>query len=90
MWEQAYQELIAEILSLGFPEELGDAIARHLGSPQAIERMTAYLRYTRPCDARIIVDEMLAISSEIEAWKEKKSAAESNVRYNELLYYGLE
>ncbi len=38
----------------------------------------------------IIVDEMLAIRDEIDAWKEKKAGIESNQSYNELIYYGLE
>jgi len=78
------------IFLLGFPEELGDLIARHLGSPKAIDRMTAYLDYERPSDERMIVDEMLAISAEIDAWRDKKESQESNAAYNELLYYGLE
>ncbi len=37
----------------------------------------------------LIVDEMLAICSEIDAWKEKKASEEANARYNEMLNYGL-
>ena len=90
LWEQSRDSLVSMIVLLGFPAELGELIARHLGSPKAIDRMTAYLHYERPTDERIIVDEMLAISSEIEAWRNKKQALESNSAYNELLYYGLE
>ena len=90
LWEQSRDSLVSMIVLLGFPAELGELIARHLGSPKAIDRMTAYLHYERPTDERIIVDEMLAISSEIEAWRNKKQAVESNAAYNELLYYGLE
>ena len=89
-WAQARDDLVAAVVSLGFPAELGEAAARHLGSPKAIERMTAYLRYVEPTDANMIVDEMLAIRYEIDAWKEKKASVEANCRYNELLYYGLE
>ncbi len=90
IWEQARNSLVSMIVQLGFPEELGDLIARQLGSPKAIDRMTAYLEYERPSDERMIVDEMLAISAEIEAWWDKKESRESNAAYNELLYYGLE
>ncbi len=89
-WQAARDSLVAAVVSLGFPAELGEAAARHLGSPKAIDRMTKYLHYARPADAETIVDEMLAIRAEIDAWKEKKAALESNRRYNELLYYGLE
>ena len=90
MWEYSHDALVSQIVQLGFPMELGDLIARHLGSPKAIDRMTAYLEYERPSDERMIVDEMLSISAEVEAWRDKKERLESNVVYNELLYYGLE
>ena len=90
IWEQSRDALVAVIVSLGFPAELGEMIARHLGSPKGIDRMTAYLQYERPTDDRMIVDEMLAISEEIEAWREKKNSRASNAAYNELLYYGLD
>ena len=90
IWAQARDNLVAAVVSLGFPAELGEATARHLGSPKAIERMTAYLSYAKPTDANMVVDEMLAIRDEIDAWKEKKAGIEANCRYNELLYYGLE
>ena len=38
---------------------------------------------------RPVIYEMLAIRSEIDAWKEKKASEEANARYNEILYYGL-
>ena len=90
LWEQSRDALVSIIVSLGFPAELGEMIARHLGSPKAIDRMTAYLQYERPEDDRIIVDEMLAISDEIEAWREKKESRESNSTYNGLLHHGLD
>ena len=88
-WSYARNALVSEMVSLGFPPELGELIARHLGSPKAIDRMTAYLRYEQPKDANIIADEMLAIRAEIDAWREKKESLETNDRFNELLYYGL-
>ena len=74
---------------LGCPAELGEAIAKHLGSPKSMERMISYLDYVKPRSAELIVDEMLAIRSEIDAWKDKKASEEANARYNEMLYYGL-
>ena len=75
--------------SLGFPAELGEAIAKYLGSPKAMERMIAYLHYVKPESEELVVDEMIAIRSEIDAWREKKASEEANARYNEMLYYGL-
>ena len=89
-WLKARDGLISTVVSLGFPAELGEVAARHLGSPKAIERMKAYLNYTKPTDMNIIMDEMLAIRDEIDAWKEKKAGIESNQSNNEIIYYGLE
>lgn len=87
-WIRSRDDLIRALISLGFPEELGHAIAKHLGSPKAIDRMTAYLGYVKPKTAELVVDEMLAIRSEIDAWKEKKASEEANMTYNEMLYRG--
>ena len=89
-WARTRDELVRAIEELGFPAELGEAIASHLGSPKAMERMIAYLRYVEPRSEELIVDEMLAIRSEIDVWREKKASEEANARYNEMLYYGLE
>ncbi len=71
-WSLARDALVRAIADLGFPEELGEACARHLGSPKAMDRMTKYLLYTQPDKVELVVDEMLAIRAEIDAWKEKK------------------
>ena len=89
LWSRTRDELVRAVESLGFPAELGEAIAKHLGSPKAMDRMISYLRYVKPKTEELVVDEMLAIRSEIDAWKEKKASEEANARYNEMLYYGL-
>ena len=89
MWSRTKDELVRSVEQLGFPAELGEAIAKHLGSPKAIQRMISYLDYVKPKSEELIVDEMLAIRSEIDAWREKKASEEANARYNEMLYYGL-
>ena len=63
---------------------------KQLGSPKAIRRMTAYLYNAKPHSEEIVVDEMLAICSEIEAWRERRAAREANEAYNELLFYGFD
>ena len=88
-WSDKRNELVAAIEQLGFPGALGEQIARQLGSPKAMERMMAYLYNVKPRSAELIVDEMLAICSDIEAWRDKKAAEEANAKYNEMLYYGL-
>ncbi len=42
-WVRKHDEVVREVEKLGFPGELGDQIARQLGSPKAMERMLAYL-----------------------------------------------
>ena len=72
-WARTKQQLVAEIKKLGFPESLGNEVAVNLGSPKAMERMIAYLHYVKPRSAELIVDEMLAICSDIDRWKKKKA-----------------
>ncbi len=88
-WTRTKNELVRSVEQLGFPAELGEAIAIHLGSPKAMNRMISYLDYVKPGSEELIVDEMLAIRSEVDAWKEKKASEEANARYNEILNYGL-
>ena len=54
-----------------------------------MRRMIACLHYVKPRKAELIVDEMLAICSDIDVWKKKKAVEETNAKYNELLYYGI-
>ena len=82
IWARTRDELVRTIEELGFPAELG--------SPKAMERMIAYLNNVKPRSEELVVDEMLAIRSEIDAWREKKASQQANARYNEILYYGLE
>ena len=90
IWTQARDRLAAAVASLGYPEEFAGLLAGQLKSPKAIDRMTAYLYKAKPASVEMIVDEMLAIQSEIDAWREKKDSEQANARYNEILNYGLE
>ena len=89
-WQETRADLITSVKRLGFPKELGFVLAGQLKSPKAMRRMIAYLDNVKPRSEELIVDEMLAICSEIEAWREKKASQEANARYNELLWYGLD
>ena len=89
VWTRTKDDLVQTVVHLGFPAALGEAVARHLGSPKAMERMISYLNYVKPKSEELIVDEMLAIRSEVDAWREKKASEEANAAYNEMLYYGL-
>lgn len=74
--------MVNAIIQLGFPEELGIQIAKQLGSQKAMNRMLRYLYNVKPHSAELVVDEMLAICSDIDAWKEKKASEEGNEYYN--------
>lgn len=89
-WQRTKDKLIVSLRKLGYPDALGDEIAKNLGSPKAIERMISYLDYVKPRKIELVVDEMLAIKSEIDAWREKKASKAANAAYNEMLYYGLD
>ena len=88
-WARKRDELVAAVKNLGFPGALGEQIAKQLGSPKAMDRMLAYLYNVKPNTAELIVDEMLAICSDIDTWHNKKAAEEANARYNEILNNGL-
>ncbi len=88
-WIMTKNQLVRAIKQLGFPVELGEQIAKQLGSPKAMNRMLSYLVNVKPDSAELIVDEMLAICSDIDRWRDKKMAEEANARYNEILYFGL-
>jgi len=79
--------LVRAVTSLGFSPELADLLARELGSPKAIDRMTSYVRQAKPHSEEMLVDEMLAIKAEIETWRERKEAMEAQASYNARLYY---
>lgn len=89
-WKTAYDSLIRTITALGFKEELGYMVAKNLGSPKAIQRMTSYLSQVKPKKEELVVDEMLAIMSDIAAWREKKASEQANAAYNEILNYGFD
>ena len=55
-----------------------------------MDRMTSYLNNVKPKKAELVVDEMLAICSDIARWKDKKVSERANAKYNEILYFGLE
>ncbi len=89
-WDRVRKELVREIESLGFPGEFGDAIARGIGGPKAIERMTRYLRQAKPSTMEEVADEMLAIREDIDSWRRKKESERANARCNEVLRNGLD
>ena len=89
-WVIAKGRMMDAMKVLGFPEALGNELVKNLGSPKAMDRMTAYLNNVKPRKAELVVDEMLAICSDIVRWKDKKELEQANAKYNEIFYFGLE
>ena len=71
-WAWSRDQLAKAVVSLGYPGEFADLLAKQLGSPKAIDRLTSYLYHAKPRSMEMIIDEMLAIRAEIDAWARKK------------------
>ena len=85
IWAMSRNRLAAAISSLGYPEEFADLLAKQLGSPKGIDRLTSYLDQAKPGTIEMIIDEMLAIRSDIDAWRKKKESQEAQAGYNSWL-----
>ena len=88
LWAQARDRLVSAVVSLGFTAELADLMARQLGSPKAIDRMTSYIHLAHPRTEERLVDEMLALCAELDAWREKKASQEVQAQYNYMRWSG--
>lgn len=89
-WSHTRDRLVNSLTSLGYPAELGDMIAREISSPKGIERMISYLDYVKPERIELIADEMIAIKSDIDRWREKKESQKANAAYNGVLNGGFD
>lgn len=89
-WVRKKAELIRTVEWLGFPPDLGEAAASVLGSPKAMDRLIRYLHYVKPKKMETVADEILAIRSEIDAWKDKKASEEANMKINEMIWRGFD
>ena len=85
LWIAAKKSLGRSAAELGYPEELADLLARELGGPKAIDRLASYMTIARPGSLEEIVDEMLAIRSQIEAWRVKKESRAAQAGYKSWL-----
>ena len=80
-WAQARDRLAAALTAAGYPAELSDIMAKQLKSPKAIDRMTDYVRHGYARSMEMLADEMLAISDDAKAWREKKESREAQSGY---------
>ena len=84
-WNYEYSKLLTALNSLGYKEEFGYAIAKNLGSPKTMRRMSEYLLNVKPKSEELVIDEMLAIMEDRKRWIDKKESEEANAAYNEWL-----
>jgi hypothetical protein len=85
IWALSRNDLAKAVTSLGYPEEFADLLAKQLGSPKAIDRLTSWIHLAHPKSVEMIIDEMLAIRAEIDTWREKKESLQAQARYYDWL-----
>lgn len=85
-WTEARDNLRKAVTTLGYPSDLADLLAKELGSPRGIDRLTSYIYHTKPRTMEMLVDEMLAIKEQIDTWRSKKESQEAQARYNTRLF----
>ena len=85
-WSEARDRLRKAVTTLGYPSDLADLLAKELGSPRGIERLTSYIYHAKPGTLETLVDEMLAIKGQIDAWRSKKESEEAQASYNARLF----
>ena len=82
MWAQARDRLAHAVTALGFPAELADLLAKQLQSPKSIDRMAAWMEYTRPRNMETIADELLAVCADRDTWRAKAESREAQASYS--------
>lgn len=88
--EKLRHDLINMLEQRGYPKEFGILIANELATDKSIAMMTGYLKHEKNAGTEAIVDEMLAICSLRDQWRQKKISEYNNSQYNELLLRGLD
>ena len=83
-WSEARDRLRKAVTALGYPTDLAALLAKEIGSPRGIDRLTSYIYHAKPRSLEMIVDEMLAIKGQIETWREKSE--EAKAAYNARLF----
>ena len=85
-WSEARDRLRKAVTTLGYPSDLADLLAKELGNPRGIDRLTSYIYHAKPGTLETLVDEMLAIKGQIDAWRSKKESEEAQAAYNARLF----
>lgn len=83
-------QLYRELVRRGYDEEFCRLISRELHTDFTAKRMLGYLRQFPTLPMAEIVDEMLAIETDRDAWIRKKEAEHAQQTINEMMLHGLE
>ena len=82
-------QLYDMLLERGYPEALCQLITQNLNTDYTASRMIGYLSHYSYLPELEIVDEMLAILSDRNAFMQKKEAEQSQAKLNEIYRFGL-
>lgn len=88
--ERRTNQIISLVKRKGYPEAFGLLIAQELGTEKQMARMIGYLLSSKKVSMEDIADEMLAIKSDFQNYKQKKITEYNNSKYNEILNKGLD
>ncbi len=88
IWARARDGLVRAVTELGFSAAMAEVIARELRSPQAIDRMTSWVRFAKPRRKEMLADQMPANRAESDPWREKKASLEAQYAYDSMRYTG--
>lgn len=80
-WTAARDELVDACLAVGMPAEFGLALARYLGGPATMGRMSAYLLGVRPRSLEEAADEAVSLVEERERWAREERSEEAAAAY---------
>lgn len=79
------KHLLKELLDRNYDEKLCEIIVNQLNSDISANRMIGYLYYHNDLPIEEVVDEMLAIISDRDAWIKKKNMEYNQAKWNQYL-----
>lgn len=83
-------QLYNMMLERGYPENLCDLVTRNLNTDYTATRMIGYLSHYSYLPEVEVVDEMLAILSDRNAFSKKKESEQAQAKINEIYRFGLD
>lgn len=88
MYSEYSKELYLELQRRGYDEKFCRLISRELHTDFTARRMLGYLRQFPSLPMEEVVDEMLAIEADRDAWIKKKQSEHAQQSINEFMMFG--